>query len=51
MIYQGHALGTPGEIEVELELTGEKVTAVHVGGQATLEREGQWTPRQPGVRS
>lgn len=50
MIYQGHALGTPGEIEVELELTGERVTAVHVGGQATLEREGQWTPRQPGVR-
>ncbi|MBZ9751108.1 PhzF family phenazine biosynthesis protein [Deinococcus sp. HMF7604] len=45
VVYQGHALGTPGEVEVELELQGERVTAVHVGGQATVEREGTWAPR------
>lgn len=44
LVYQGHALGTPGEVEVELELDGQRVTAVHVGGCATVEREGVWTP-------
>ncbi|UBV43778.1 PhzF family phenazine biosynthesis protein [Deinococcus taeanensis] len=44
LVYQGHALGTPGEVEVELELQGEQVLAVHVGGCATVEREGHWQP-------
>ncbi|GGM07401.1 PhzF family phenazine biosynthesis isomerase [Deinococcus aerophilus] len=46
VIYQGHALGTPGEVEVEVEMLGNSVVAVHVGGCAALEREGTWT-RQP----
>lgn len=43
MIYQGHALGTPGEVEVEVEVQGGRVTAVHVGGLAVLDREGYWS--------
>ncbi|MBZ9711955.1 MULTISPECIES: PhzF family phenazine biosynthesis isomerase [Deinococcus] len=46
VVYQGHALGTPGEVEVELELQGEQIVAVHVGGCATVEREGVWSPVQ-----
>ena len=42
VIYQGHALGTPGEVEVEVEMRGDAVVAVHVGGCAVLEREGLW---------
>lgn len=42
LIYQGHVLGTPGEIEVEIEMQGDQVTAVHVGGCAALDREGYW---------
>lgn len=42
VIYQGHALGTPGEVEVEVEMRGDAVAAVHVGGCAVLEREGVW---------
>ncbi|RJF71382.1 PhzF family phenazine biosynthesis isomerase [Deinococcus cavernae] len=42
VIYQGHGLGTPGEIEVEIEVLGNAVQAVHVGGQAALDREGYW---------
>lgn len=45
VIYQGHALGTPGEVEVEVEVRGEGVVAVHVGGCATLERQGVWPGR------
>ncbi|MFC4636759.1 PhzF family phenazine biosynthesis isomerase [Deinococcus hohokamensis] len=43
LIAQGHALGTPGEVEVEIEMQGQHVRAVHVGGQAVLDREGVWT--------
>ena len=42
VIYQGHSLGTPGEIEVEIEMQGDQVKAVHVGGCAALDREGYW---------
>ena len=42
VIYQGHAVGTPGEIEVEIEVQDGQVTAVHVGGCAALDREGYW---------
>lgn len=42
LIYQGHNLGTPGEVEVEIEMQGDQVRAVHVGGCATLDREGYW---------
>lgn len=42
VIYQGHALGTPGEVEVDLEVSGSQVVAVHVGGYAVVEREGVW---------
>ena len=44
VIYQGHALGTPGEVEVEIELEGTTVTGVHVGGCAVLDHEGHWRP-------
>lgn len=47
-IYQGHALGQPGEIEVEIELGPGGVQAVHVGGCAVVEREGHW--RRKGAR-
>ena len=42
VIYQGHSVGTPGEIEVEIEMQGDQVKAVHVGGCAALDREGYW---------
>lgn len=42
VVYQGHAIGSPGEIEVEVEMQGDRVLAVHVGGQAVLESEGYW---------
>ncbi|MDV6373705.1 PhzF family phenazine biosynthesis isomerase [Deinococcus arenicola] len=43
VIYQGHAIGSPGEVEVEVEMRGVgDVMAVHVGGCAVLEREGIW---------
>lgn len=42
VIFQGHGLGTPGEVEVEVELQGDRVQAVHVGGCAALDREGYW---------
>lgn len=42
VIYQGHACGSPGEVEVEVEMQGDQVLAVHVGGQAVLDREGYW---------
>ena len=42
LVTQGHALGTPGEIEVEVEVSGAQVTAVQVGGGAVVEREGVW---------
>ncbi|MDB5044563.1 MAG: isomerase [Deinococcus sp.] len=42
VVFQGHALGTPGEVEVEVEVRGQTVTAVHVGGCAVLDREGIW---------
>lgn len=42
LVSQGHALGTPGEIEVEVEVRGSQVTAVQVGGSAAVEREGVW---------
>ncbi len=45
VIYQGHALGTPGEVEVEVEMLGDQVVAVHVGGCATVERQGTWPLR------
>ncbi|AIZ44352.1 isomerase [Deinococcus radiopugnans] len=48
VIYQGHALGTPGEVEVEVEMRGDAVVAVHVGGCAVLEREGLWKRGAPG---
>lgn len=44
LIYQGHVLGTPGEVEVELEMQDERILAVHVGGCAALDREGYWEP-------
>lgn len=43
LIAQGHSLGTPGEVEVEVEVQGHEVRAVHVGGEAVLDREGFWT--------
>lgn len=45
VVYQGHALGTPGEVEVEVTLAGQTVRAVRVGGRAVLNREGYWTPK------
>ena len=42
LVSQGHALGTLGEIEVEVEVRGSQVTAVQVGGSAAVEREGVW---------
>lgn len=45
VIYQGHALGTPGEVEVEVEMLGDQIVAVHVGGCATVERQGTWPLR------
>lgn len=42
VIYQGHNVGTPGEIEVEIEVQDGQVQAVHVGGCAALDREGYW---------
>ncbi|GHF30620.1 PhzF family phenazine biosynthesis protein [Deinococcus metalli] len=42
MVYQGHAVGSPGEVEVEVEVDGTQVVAIHVGGCAVLEREGRW---------
>lgn len=42
VIYQGHAIGSPGEVEVEIEVRGDQIVAVHVGGQAVLDREGFW---------
>ncbi|WP_216317656.1 PhzF family phenazine biosynthesis isomerase [Deinococcus aestuarii] len=45
VVYQGHAVGTPGEVEVEVTLAGANtVGGVRVGGRATLDREGHWTP-------
>ncbi|MEF2277550.1 PhzF family phenazine biosynthesis isomerase [Deinococcus sp. YIM 134068] len=45
VVYQGHALGTPGEVEVEVTLAGPNTVAcVRVGGRATVDREGYWTP-------
>lgn len=44
VVYQGHALGTPGEVEVEVTLAGRTVGGVRVGGRATVDREGHWTP-------
>lgn len=46
LIYQGHAMGSPGEIDIEVEVQDEQVLAVHVGGQAALDREGYWTPEE-----
>ncbi|ACO46042.1 PhzF family phenazine biosynthesis isomerase [Deinococcus deserti] len=43
LINQGHAMGTPGEVEVEIEIQGHDVRAVHVGGEAVLDREGTWS--------
>lgn len=42
VIFQGHVLGSPGEVEIEIEMQGEQVKAVHVGGQAALDRVGYW---------
>ena len=42
VVYQGHVLGTPGEVEVEVELRGDRVGTVHVGGCAVIDREGVW---------
>ncbi|KEF35434.1 isomerase [Deinococcus sp. RL] len=44
VVYQGHSLGTPGEVEVEVVMAGERVGEVRVGGRAVLEREGEWAP-------
>jgi len=44
VVYQGHALGTPGEVEVEVVLAGQSVRRVRVGGGAALDREGYWSP-------
>ncbi|BDP41597.1 putative isomerase [Deinococcus aetherius] len=44
VVYQGHAIGSPGEVEVEVTLAGQTVTGIRVGGCATLDREGHWTP-------
>lgn len=42
LIFQGHAIGSPGEIEIEVEMQGDQILAVQVGGQAALDREGFW---------
>ncbi len=39
--YQGHAMGSPGEVRVELTFSQERVAGVRVGGCAVVEREGQ----------
>ena len=46
-VYQGHVLGTPGEVEVEVLLRGDRVTAIRVGGRAVMDREGHWLPNTP----
>lgn len=42
VIYQGHTLGSPGDIEVEVHMQGEHVSSIEVGGRAVLERQGVW---------
>ncbi|GAA5532563.1 PhzF family phenazine biosynthesis isomerase [Deinococcus aluminii] len=48
VVYQGHALGTPGEVEVEVTLAGQTVQEVRVGGRAALNCEGYWTAEKQG---
>ncbi|MPY65767.1 PhzF family phenazine biosynthesis protein [Deinococcus sp. SDU3-2] len=45
VVYQGHSLGTPGEVEVEVSVEGQQVRDVQVGGCAVLNHEGEWAPR------
>ncbi|MDL2344887.1 PhzF family phenazine biosynthesis isomerase [Deinococcus sp. MIMF12] len=42
VVYQGHSLGTPGEVEVEVTVEGQRVRDVQVGGCAVLNYEGEW---------
>ncbi|WP_104990564.1 PhzF family phenazine biosynthesis protein [Deinococcus sp. NW-56] len=44
VVYQGHSLGTPGEVEVEITVEGQRVRDVQVGGCAVLNHEGEWVP-------
>ncbi|MFC4453393.1 PhzF family phenazine biosynthesis protein [Deinococcus sonorensis] len=43
-VLQGHHLGTPGEVHVEVHTSAGPAPQVWVGGCAVLEREGRWTP-------
>ncbi len=40
-LQQGHALGTPGEVCVEVTLRGDRPHVIRVGGCAIVEREGK----------
>ncbi|MBV9850014.1 MAG: PhzF family phenazine biosynthesis protein [Armatimonadetes bacterium] len=42
MTEQGHAMGRPGHAQVRLEVTGEDVTRVQVGGHAVLVAQGRF---------
>lgn len=42
LVYQGHCLDTPGEVEVLIQLEGKHIHHVRVGGHATMYREGYW---------
>lgn len=42
LVYQGHCLDTPGEVEVIVSLEGQNVRNVRVGGHATMYQEGYW---------
>lgn len=41
-VHQGHVLGTPGEVEVEIEASGSRILRVQVGGGAVVDAEGVW---------
>jgi PhzF family phenazine biosynthesis protein len=43
--YQGHAMGQPGDVSVEVTLEHDRPSLIRVGGCAVVEREGRHDPR------